>query len=93
MNDGRPGPAHLLYEGVSRLDGIKMFDLAVVGVAAVAVGVLPRWLRCAGIALAAAIVAYLLLLPGLAFLAYLSGPLLLLFITGTGITLGAAAKA
>jgi hypothetical protein len=32
-------------------------------------------------------VAYLLLLPGLAGLAYVSGPLLLLFITGTGLTL------
>lgn len=90
-----PGPAHLLYDGVSRLDGLKMFALAVLAVAAVAAGVLPRWLRYTGIALAVAItasgVAYLLLAPGLAFLAYLSGPLLLLFICGTGITLGAAA--
>lgn len=51
----------------------------------------PRWLRYAGITLAIAITssagAYLLLLPGLADLAYVSGPLLLLFITGTGLTL------
>ena len=35
--------------------------------------------------------AYLLLLPGPAALAYVSGPLLLLFITGTGIALGTPA--
>ena len=34
-----------------------------------------------------AAVAYLLLLPGLADLAYVSRPLLLLFITGTGLAL------
>lgn len=90
-----PGTAHLLYDAVNRLDGVKMFALAILAVAGVAAGVLPRWLRYAGIALAITItasgVAYLLLLPGLAVLAYPAGLLLLLFITGTGITLGAAA--
>jgi hypothetical protein len=90
-----PGTAHLLYDAVNRLDGVKMFALAVLAVAGVAAGVLPRWLRHAGIALAIAItasgVAYLLLLPGLASLAYPAGLLLLLFVTGTGITLGATA--
>ena len=56
---------------------------------------LPRWLRYIGIALAIALTAsgvpYLLLLPGGAVLAYMSGPLLLLFITGTGIALGTSA--
>ena len=44
-----------------------------------------------GIAIASSGVAYLLLLPGPAALAYVSGPLLLLFITGTGIALGTSA--
>jgi hypothetical protein len=86
-----PGTAHLLYEAVNRLDGVKMLALAVLALAGATSGVLPRWLRYAGITLAIAItssaVAYLLLLPGLADLAYVSGPLLLIFITGTGLTL------
>jgi hypothetical protein len=91
-----PGTAHLLYDAVNRLDGVKMLALAVLAVAAAASGVLPRWLRYAGIALAITItasgVAYLLLLPGLASLAvYPAGVLLLVFITGTGITLGTSA--
>ena len=87
-----PATAHLLYESVNRLDGVKMLALAVLGLAGATSGVLPRWLRYAGITLAIAItcsaVAYLLLLPGLAGLAYVSGPLLLLFVTGTGVALG-----
>jgi hypothetical protein len=86
------GTAHLLFEGVNRLDGVKMFTLAVMAAAAVATGLLPRWLRYTGVALAVAIVAsgigYLLLIPSMATLAYVSGPLLLLFVTGTGIVLG-----
>ena len=88
-----PGTAHLLYEAVNRLDGVKMLALAALGLAGAASGVLPRWLRYTGIALAIAMVAsgvpYLSLLQGGAVLAYVSGPLLLLFITGTGIALGA----
>ena len=90
-----PGTAHLLYEAVNRLDGAKMFALAALGLAGAASGVLPRWLRYTGIALAFAMAAsgvpYLLLLQGGAVLAYVSGPLLLLFITGTGIALGTSA--
>jgi hypothetical protein len=88
-----PGTAHLLYDAVNRLDGVKMLALAVLAVAAVASGILPRWLRYAGIALAITItasgIAYLLLLPSLAV--YPAGVLLLVFITGTGITLGTLA--
>jgi hypothetical protein len=88
-----PGTAGMLYAAVNRLDGVKMFALAILGLAAAASGVLPRWLRYTGIALAIALAAsgvpYLLLLQGGAVLAYVSGPLLLLFITGTGIALGA----
>ena len=61
-----PGTAHLLYDAVNRLDGVKMLALAVLAIAAATSGVLPRWLRYAGIALAITItasgVAYLLLL-------------------------------
>ncbi|GAB2843392.1 hypothetical protein GCM10027176_53720 [Actinoallomurus bryophytorum] len=87
-----PGTAHLLYEAVNRLDGVKMFALAVLAVAGVASRLLPRWLAYAGVALAVSIagsgVAYLLLIQGLAVLAYVSGVLLLLFVTATGVVLG-----
>jgi hypothetical protein len=90
-----PGTAHLLYEAVNRLDGAKMLALAALGLADAASGVLPRWLRYTGIALAMAMassgVPYLSLLQGGAVLAYVSGPLLLLFVTGTGIALGTSA--
>ena len=80
---------------MNRLDGVKMFALAALGLAAAASGVLPRWLRYTGIALAFAMVLsgvpYVSLLQGGAVLAYVSGPLLLLFITGTGIALGTSA--
>ena len=91
-----PGTAHLLYDAVNRLDGVKMLALAVLGLAGAASRVLPRWLRYTGIVLAIAItasgIAYLLLLQGLAILAIPSGVLLLVFITGTGIVLGASAN-
>ncbi len=91
-----PGTAHLLYDAVNRLDGVKMLALAVLALAGATSRVLPRWLRYTGIALAIAItasgIAYLLLLQGLAILAIPSGVLLLVFITGTGtgIVLGAS---
>lgn len=88
-----PGSAHLLYETVNRMDGVKMFALAVVGIAAAVTAVLPRWLRLTAVAMAATIVGsgigYLLLLTGPAALAYASLPLLLVFITGAGLTLRA----
>ena len=90
-----PGTAHLLYDAVNRLDGVKMLALAILGLAAASSGALPRWLRYAGTALAATItasgVAYLLLLQGLANLAIPAGVLLLVFITGAGIALGTSA--
>jgi hypothetical protein len=91
-----PATAYGLYDAVNRLDGVKMLVLAVFAAAAVATGLLPRWLRYTGIALAVALVAsgipYLLLLQGPSVLAYVSGPLLLAFVTGTGITLGMAGR-
>jgi hypothetical protein len=87
-----PGTAHLLYDAVNRLDGVKMFALAVLALAGAASRALPQWLRYTGIGLAIALaasgIAYLLLLQGLAILAIPSGVLLLVFITGTGIVLG-----
>lgn len=87
-----PSTAHLLYAAVNRPDGIKMFLIAVIAVAAVATGLLPRWLRWTGFAMAALLVlsglGYLLLIPSLANVAYIDGPLLLVFITGTGVLLG-----
>jgi hypothetical protein len=91
-----PGTAHLLYDAVSRLDGVKMLALAILALAGAASGLLPRWLRYTGIALAVAITAsgivYLLLLSGLAMLAAPALVLLLAFITGTGIVLGTAGR-
>jgi hypothetical protein len=91
-----PSPAHLLYDDVNRLDGAKMLALAILGLAGASSGLLSRWLRYTGIALAVAItasgLAYLLLLQNLAVLAYPAGVLLLVFITGTGITLGTAIR-
>jgi hypothetical protein len=88
----RPGTAQLLHEAVNRLNGVKMFALAVLAVAAVAARLLPRWLAYLGVALAVSIVgsgiAYLLLIQSLAVLAYVSGVLLLLFVTATGVVLG-----
>ncbi len=92
--DGSAGSAHLLFETVNRMDGVKMFALAVLAMSGAVLagsGVAARWLRYPAYALAATIAAsgvgYLLLLNGLTPLAYLSLPLLLLWVTGSGITL------
>jgi hypothetical protein len=91
-----PGTTHLLFEAVNRLDGVKMLALAILAVAGAASGVLPRWLRYAGIALAVAItgsgIVYLLLLQGLAMLAAPALVLLLVFVAGTGISLGSRSR-
>ena len=74
---------------VNRLDGVKM--LAVGGCAAwLAAGrLIAGWLRITGLLLALAItvsgVAYLFLWNALAWTAYISGPLLLLWVTGLGV--------
>jgi hypothetical protein len=90
-----PGPAHLLFTSVDRLDGAKMLALAVLGAAAATMTVLPRWLRWAGIALAVAItcsgLVYLLLIAPLAAAAGPALVLLLAFMTGCGIMTGMTA--
>jgi hypothetical protein len=90
-----PGPAHLLFTSVDRLDGVKMLALAVLGAAAATMTALPRWLRWTGIALAVTItcsgLVYLLLIAPLAAAAGPALVLLLAFITGCGIMTGMTA--
>jgi hypothetical protein len=91
-----PVTAHVLFQMVNRMDGVKMLVLAVLGAAVAAAPALPRWLRCTGAALAVAIAAsgvvYLLLLQGLTLLAGPALVLLLIFITGAGIWLGGSVR-
>jgi hypothetical protein len=91
----RAAGAETAYQVLMRLDGAKMFLLAAMAVALSVVAltspVLPRWLAPLGFALAAALVVsglgYVLLAPGLATAVYVSGILLLAFVTSTGVTL------
>ncbi|WP_267594157.1 hypothetical protein [Carbonactinospora thermoautotrophica] len=93
--DRRADVAGVLFEAINRLDGVKMFLLAALALAGTALAwrarVLPRWLGYAGVALAAALLVsgfgYLLLIGAAAQAAYLSLPLLILWVAGTGIAL------
>jgi hypothetical protein len=84
-----------LSDLVNRLDGVKMLALAGAGACLALAGrpapLLPRWLRVVtvpfGIALIASGYAYLALSQSLSWNAYVSGPLLLLWVAGLGITL------
>ncbi len=90
---GRAGDAAALTEVISRLDGVKMLLLAATAIAGTAMarraGLLPRWLQWTGLALAVAIVAsgigYALLISSLALAAWVSLPLLLVWVTSVGI--------
>jgi len=90
------GAALTLFDLVGRLDGLKMFALAVMAASGAALalrnGVLPRWVGVLGILLAAALcvsgVGYVLLRSGLAQAAFVSGPLLLLWVLSAGVALG-----
>ena len=90
-----PGPAHLLFASIDRLDGAKMLALAVLGAATATMTALPRWLRWTGIALTVAItcsgLVYLLLIAPLAAAAGPALVLLLAFMTGCGIMTGMTA--
>jgi hypothetical protein len=86
-----------LSDLVNRLDGVKM--LALVGATAwiAATGpALPRWLRGVTVALGLALIAsgyaYLALSSALAWTAYVSGPLLLLWVGSAGIALTVTAR-
>ena len=84
-----------LFALVNRLDGVKMLALA--GVAACFVATRspaarpPRWLAVTAVAMAVALVAsgvtYVVLANPLAWTAFVSGPLLLIWVAGTGIWL------
>lgn len=100
VSAGHAGTAGALNDAITRLDGIKMLTLAVMAVAGIVLArrtaVLPRWLSYAGIALAITItvsgIGYLLLLDSLALAAWASLPLLLVWVTGSGIALGRAGR-
>jgi hypothetical protein len=89
-----------LFALVNRLDGVKMLALA--GVAACFAATRspaarqPRWLTVTavamGVALVASGVAYVLLANPLAWTAFVSGPLLLIWVAGTGIWLTAGRR-
>ena len=96
---GATGEAHLLFELVNRMDGVKMLVLAALALCGAALarsGVAAGWLRYPAYALALTIagsgIGYLLLLSGFTSLAYLSLPLLMLWVTGTGISLSRKAR-
>jgi hypothetical protein len=80
-----------LIEAVNRLDGVKMVTLGVLALAGSTAVALPRWLRALGPVLAVAIfvsaAGYGLLMPALAPAAYVSLPLLLVWMTASGLAL------
>lgn len=84
-----------LFALVNRLDGVKMLALAGVAACFVAtrspVARPPRWLTVTALVMAVALVTsglvYLVLANPLAWTAFVSGPLLLIWVTGTGIWL------
>jgi hypothetical protein len=94
--DGDTGRAGVLFHLIHRLDGAKMLALATMALAGVALArraaVLPRWLGHTAALLAAAMIVagagYLLLNTMLAQAAAVSLPLLLIWVAGTGVTLG-----
>ncbi len=85
-----------LFDALNRLDGVKMLLLAVAALAG-SVGpawrarALPIWLRVVGVALAVAIITsgigYTFLIPSPAMAAVASLPLLLLWVSGSGVVL------
>ncbi len=98
---GRAADAAALTDAISRLDGVKMLLLAVTAVAgsvlARRTGLLPRWLQWTALALAVAIIAsgigYALLISSLALAAWVSLPLLLVWVTSAGILLARPGRA
>ncbi len=94
VSGGDASRAGTIFDLISRMDGAKMFALAVLAVAGVALArrkVLPRWLGIVGGVLALALmvsgIGYLLLISPLALAAAASLLLLLLWVTGVGVTL------
>jgi hypothetical protein len=92
--DGETHRAGRLFDLINRMDGVKMFALAAMAVAGVGLArraVLPRWLGYIAALLTCALIAsgagYLLLNTTLAQAVLVSGPLLLVWVTGTGLAL------
>jgi hypothetical protein len=92
--DGEIGRAGRLFDLINRMDGVKMFALAAMAVAGVGLvrrAVLPRWLGYTAASLAVALIVsgagYLLLNTTLAQAVFVSGPLLLVWVTGAGVAL------
>ena len=90
--DGETDRAGRLFDLINRMDGVKMFALAAMAVAAVGLGrraVLPRWLGYTAAFLTVALIAsgagYLLLNTTAAQAAFVSLPLLLVWVTGAGV--------
>ena len=94
--DGDSGQAGLLFAAINRLDGVKMLALAAMAASGAALvrrtRLLPGWLGYLGALLAVALVVsgigYLLLSSTLAPAAFVSGLLLLVWVTAAGISLG-----
>jgi hypothetical protein len=94
------GRAGTLFHLINRLDGLKMLALAAVALAGVGLArearVLPRWLSYVAALLAVAMVSsglgYLLLNNAVSQTAALSLGLLLVWVIGTGMTLGRTSR-
>lgn len=97
---GNAGAAGALTAWSNHLDGVKMFILAALALATAALTrrtrVLPRWLgvtgRIAALALACSGAGYLFTIGALATTAYVSLPLLLILVTGSGVALARRAS-
>ena len=92
---GRLGETLALENTVDRMDGVKMLAIAVcacyVAIRRQGGRRLPAWLRVVSFALAVSIavsaIAYLFLIEPLAWVVYVAGPFLLLWVAGVGIWL------
>jgi small-conductance mechanosensitive channel len=95
VTSGQAATAGTLWSAIHRIDGVKMFVLAAMAVALAVLSltsaVLPRWLAPLALLLAVALVlsglGYVLLAAGLSDTVWVSGILLLIVITATGVTL------
>jgi hypothetical protein len=92
----RSATAGTVYHALMRVDGAKMFLLAVMAASlsalALTAPLLPRWLAVIGFVTAAGLavsgLGYVLLAPGLGNAVNVSGILLLVFVPCTGVTFG-----
>ena len=97
--DGETQQAGRLFDVINRADGVKMFALAAMAMAGIGLvrrAVLPRWLGYSGAFLTVALIVsgagYLLLNTALAQAVFVSGPLLLVWVTGAGVALARTSR-